>query len=277
MTARPEALVSPTWVAEHLADAGLRLLQVENDRAVYEAGHLPGAIYAGGYADFTEDRDGVRALIPLRETLEATLSRLGLTPEHRVVAYAASRSPWPARAYWVLRTYGFPSVHIVNGSLDVLRATGLPITTEAPVLVPATVRLQELDPSLLATVEDVLAVAQGGDDRVVDCRTDEEWRGEAGGHAPAPRLGRIPRAVHLNWERLVDEEGRFLGAEQLRSLYAAAGIDGSRPVYPYCGGGVRSAVSWFVLHELLGYQQARNYDGSWAEWSVRSELPIERG
>ena len=271
------ALVAGAWLAEHLDDPDLRVLHIANDRAEYDAAHVRGAVYAHGYDDFTEDRDGVRALVPNPERMAANLSRLGVSPEQRIVCTAGERSAWPARAYWALRYYRFPRVHLADGAVPALREAGVPVDAEVPAVTPSAGTLAEPDASILALAGDVLEAAEGGPARIVDCRSDGEWLGEAHGHAEAPRMGRIPRAVHLEWERLVREDGRLLPLEQLRALFSAAGVDGSVAAYPYCGGGVRSAVAWFVMHELLGYELARNYDGSWSEWAVRSELPVERG
>ena len=277
MTDASPPLVDATWLAAHLDGPDLRVLHIANDRAEYDAAHVRGAIYAHGYDDFTEDRDGVRALVPSPDRMAAALGRLGVSPEQRVVCTAGARSPWPARAYWVLRYYRLPRVHLADGAVAELRAGGVPVDTNVPTLEPIEVQLPDPDASIIARAEEVLGAAQGGAERIIDCRSDGEWRGEAHGHADAPRMGRIPRAVHLEWERLVREDGCLLPLDQLRALFAAAGVDGTTAAFPYCGGGVRSAVAWFVLHELLGHEQARNYDGSWSEWAARPELPIEAG
>jgi thiosulfate/3-mercaptopyruvate sulfurtransferase len=276
---RSEVLVTTDWAREHLDDPNVRFLEVDVDTDSYETGHLPGAVGVNWKRQLT---DPVLRDLASREDLQQLLRDAGIDDDTLIVLYGDNNNWFAAWAYWQLRYQGLDNVRLLDGGRAKVEADGLPLTTDAPKHSPGSVTLPT------TTREDLRAYRQqvidgiGSDRRLVDVRSPEEFRGElsAPAHLPqeaAQRRGHIPGAVNVPWGQAVAADGTFKPIEELRALYGDRGIDGGTEVVAYCRIGERSSHTWFVLHELLGYDNVRNYDGSWTEYGSLVGVPIETG
>ncbi len=290
--AEPGPLVSAAWLADHLADADLRLVHVSPDRRVYNKRHLPGATYSDLHKELAlkgtapETGDAEREwLIPSREETERLLRTWRVGEGDRVVVYDdIGLNRQAIRGYWLLRLYRFPAdrVHILDGGVEAWRRAGGETTTDPPeadladaLRVP--VSLGDRDDDLIATYDEVLAWSReaakpDGPTRILDVRTAAEW---VGTDLRAKRGGHIPGARQRCFVDLLTDEGTFRGVDEMVSLVRASGADPAEIRATYCQGGVRAALVWFVLHELAGFDEVRSYAGSWEEWGNRPESPIE--
>lgn len=278
--AHPEVLVSTDWVAAHLNDPGIRIIESNEDPLLYTSGHIPGAVEV----DWTEDlNDPLRRDYLSREGFEALMSRLGVTPETTLVFYGDKNNWWATYAFWVFQLFGHRNAKIMDGGRLKWELEKRPLTREKPSYPPTTYQAPERDDATIrAFREQVLAHVQTGKP-LVDVRSPAEYSGERL-HMPdypnegALRGGHIPGAVNVPWSRAINpEDGTFKPAEALRAIYEQE--QGLRPdddVIVYCRIGERSSHTWFVLRYLLGYQRVRNYDGSWTEWGNLVNVPIER-
>lgn len=279
-TPTPTALVTTEWAREHLDDPNVRFLEVDVDTDSYDAGHLPGATGVNWKTQLT---DPILRDLARREDLEELLRAAGVDDDTTIVLYGDNNNWFAAWAYWQLRYHGLDNVRLLDGGRAKVEADGLPLTTDQPAHRRGTITLPE------GTREDLRAYRQQvidglgtGGRGLVDVRSPEEFRGElsAPAHLPqeaAQRRGHIPGAVNVPWSTAVSADGTFKPLEDLRELYAAKGIDGRDEVIAYCRIGERSSHTWFVLHELLGYSNVRNYDGSWTEYGSLVGVPIEIG
>lgn len=277
-TPASSVLVTTSWAREHLQDLGVRFLEVDVDTDAYDSGHLPGATGVNWKTQLT---DPVRRDLVSREELQTLLRSAGVNDDTTIVLYG-DNNWFAAWAYWQLRYHGLDNVRLLDGGRVKVEAEGLPLTTDAPDHAEGTVTLPE------RTREELRAYRQQVIDRVgaggtfVDVRSPEEFRGElsAPAHLPqeaAQRRGHIPGAANVPWSQAVGADGAFRPIDELRTLYADRGVDGSEEIVAYCRIGERSSHTWFVLHELLGYDNVRNYDGSWTEYGSLVGVPIETG
>jgi len=281
MADRDQILVTTDWLAEHLEDPDIRVVEVDEDTDAYNRGHVPGAVAVNWNSDL---QDPLRRDFVSPEAFAKLQDALGITNDTTVVLYGGNNNWFAAYAYWYYKVYGHENVKLVDGGRKLWELEDRPLTTDSPAVQPTGgYKAGDADLSIRAFRDQVLADYVGRDGAaLVDVRSPEEYRGEklAPDHLPqeaAQRPGHIPGAANIPWAKAVDgSTGRFLSDQELSALYGENGVTPDKDVVAYCRIGERSAHTWLVLHELLGYPRVRNYDGSWTEWGSLVNVPIER-
>jgi thiosulfate/3-mercaptopyruvate sulfurtransferase len=276
----PEALVSTDWVASHLHDPNVRIVESNEDPLLYASGHLEGAVEV----DWTRDlNDPLRRDYLQREGFETLASRVGITKDTTVVFYGDKNNWWAAYALWVFHLFGHTNCKIMDGGRIKWHKEGRPLVKDVPSYPPTQYNAPERDDTVYRAFRDQVAAHVQTHGKMIDVRSPEEYNGtrlhmEAYPNEGALRGGHIPGAKSVPWARAVDPEtGEFLPADRLRGLYEeTAGLAPADDVIVYCRIGERSSHTWFALKYLLGYSQVRNYDGSWTEWGNLVGAPIER-
>jgi thiosulfate/3-mercaptopyruvate sulfurtransferase len=273
-----EVLVTTNWVAEHLDDANVRLVEVSVDTEAYNSGHIPGAI---GWSWKKDTQDTLRRDIPDQADFEALMSQAGIANDTIVVLYGDLDNWFATYAFWLLKLYGHQDVRLLNGGRKKWLAEARQLTTFAPAHHPASYRAQPRNTNLRALRSFVEASLHHAERALVDVRSPDEFSGKLLAPANLPqegaqRGGHIPGAANIPWSKAVLEDGTFKSPADLKALYEGHGITADREIIAYCRIGERSSHTWFVLSYLLGYPNVRNYDGSWTEWGSLIGAPIER-
>jgi thiosulfate/3-mercaptopyruvate sulfurtransferase len=273
-----DVLVEPEWLEEHLNDANIRIVEVDENPALYADAHIPGAI---GFDWVNDLQDHVRRDFLAPPEFGQLLGSRGISNDHTIVLYGDRNNWFAAYTYWYLQYYGYDKALLLNGPREKWISDGRPTTAEKPQHAPATFVAQPGDDAIRARREEVLDALQRGT-KLVDVRSPAEFSGEV--VAPpgyeqegAQRGGHIPGALSIPWVQAVKDDGTFKSADELRDLYGGKGALDGEEIIAYCRIGERSAHTWFVLHELLGRDDVKNYDGSWTEWGNLVGVPIEVG
>jgi thiosulfate/3-mercaptopyruvate sulfurtransferase len=274
---RPDVLVTADWAEKNLGSEGIVFLEVDEDTTAYDGGHLPGAVKINWT---TELQDQVRRDIADKAQFEALLSAKGVSSDDTVVLYGGNNNWFAAYAYWQFKLYGHADVKLLDGGRKKWELDGRTLTTEVAERTPTTYTAKEADNSIRAFRDEVVEAI--GNKNLVDVRSPDEFSGKilAPAHLPqeqSQRPGHVPSAINIPWSKAANEDGTFKSDEELKELYGEQGFDDSKSTIAYCRIGERSSHTWVVLHELLGYGDVKNYDGSWTEYGSLIGVPIETG
>jgi thiosulfate/3-mercaptopyruvate sulfurtransferase len=275
--ANPTALVDTDWVEAHADDPGVAIVEVDEDITAYEKGHIPNAISIDWE---NELHDIPRREFISSERLAKLLGEKGISNDQTIVLYSGNNNWFAAYAYWLFQYRGVENVKLLNGGRKKWELESRLLSQDAPARTPATFQIGAERPELRIFRDEVVRRVQEGG-AWVDVRSPEEFRGEllAPPHLPQEQAqvpGHIPGAANVTWSKTVNEDGTFKTADELRELYADEGITEDKDVVTYCRIGERSSHSWFVLRELLGFSDVKNYDGSWTEYGSLVGVPIEK-
>lgn len=277
--AHPEVLVTTEWVSEHLDSPNVRVLESDEDLMLYELGHIPGALKLDWETQMQQPV--VRDFVD-KTGFEKLCSERGITNDMTVVFYGDKNNWYATYGFWLFKYYGHEDARVMDGGRAKWEAEGRPMTREVKQVEPTEYTAKDPDGSIRAFREDVLEHLQQANPSVVDVRSPQEYTGEllhAIGYPQegAQRAGHVKGAVNVPWGTAANEDGTFKGADELKRLYAKKGITSDKPVIAYCRIGERSSHTWFVLKYLLGYDDVRNYDGSWTEWGSLVGVPNATG
>ena len=272
-----DVLVEADWLQQHLGDESMCVVEVDENPELYAEAHIPGAI---GF-DWKRDlQDQVRRDFLGPEDFAALLGSRGISNDHTIVLYGDRNNWFAAYTYWYLKYYGHDNVKLMNGPREKWISEGRPTSTDVPAYDSQTFDAREGDESIRAKRDEMFKLV-GSDTRLVDVRSPQEFSGELIAMAGyeqegAQRSGHIPGAANVPWAQAVNEDGTFKSADDLRDLYTGKGVLGDNDIVAYCRIGERSAHTWFVLHELLGHDDVKNYDGSWTEYGSLIGVPVEK-
>jgi thiosulfate/3-mercaptopyruvate sulfurtransferase len=271
------ALVDAEWLIAHQDDANVVIIEVDEDTAIYDTNHIRNAIRLDWKTDL---QDPVRRDFVDAEQFSALLSSRGVKNDDTVVLYGGNNNWFAAYAYWYFKLYGHKNIHLLDGGRKKWELDGRELVSEVPSRAATSYKATAQDLSLRAFRDDVVKAI--GVENLVDVRSPDEYAGRllAPAHLPqeaGQRGGHVPTAVNVPWSKAANEDGTFKSVEELKSLYSTAGLDFNKDTIAYCRIGERSAHSWFVLHELLGLKNVKNYDGSWTEYGSLVGVPVQLG